>query len=349
MKSTPGALLTEHKKVGNRSAFGFKVYRTDGEIFGFTDATRDKTVNGLLLKANTGFIRTAIQQTASAAVDNLEVKGGLNSAGLTADDIEAGIWDDAAIEIFRYDWNNPSLGIDKIGKVFIGKTTRGAIEFNAELRGLMQTLQQSMGRLIGPGCDANYGDSRCRVRIDPPAWTATTNYTVRVSGRAETGSVVKPTTPNNRYFKCTTAGQSGGSEPAWNTTIGGTTNDGTVVWTTIQASRVYGSITAVTDPRDFNDAARAEADHAFSNGTIKMTSGANLGITKEILTWTNSTKRFLLYEPFPRTIAVADTYEAVLGCRKAWDLDCRDKHDNVVNHQGYPFVPGTLELVTGGV
>ncbi|MDZ4345364.1 MAG: hypothetical protein U1E51_23345 [Candidatus Binatia bacterium] len=32
-------------------------------------------------------------------------------------------------------------------------------------------------------------------------------------------------------FKCTTAGTTGGSEPAWDTTVGNTTSDGSVVWT----------------------------------------------------------------------------------------------------------------------
>ncbi len=44
-----------------------------------------------------------------------------------------------------------------------------------------------------------------------------------------------PTTSNGYKYKCTTAGTTGGTEPAvWNTTVGGTTVDGTVVWTTYQ-------------------------------------------------------------------------------------------------------------------
>jgi len=54
-------------------------------------------------------------------------------------------------------------------------------------------------------------------------WAATTAYDLE--------DMRRPTTPNDRVFECTTAGTSGGTEPTWNTTIGVTTNDGTVVWT----------------------------------------------------------------------------------------------------------------------
>jgi hypothetical protein len=47
------------------------------------------------------------------------------------------------------------------------------------------------------------------------------------------GDFVVPTTGNtlNRSYECTTAGTTGSTEPAWNTTIGNTTNDGSAVWT----------------------------------------------------------------------------------------------------------------------
>lgn len=64
-----------------------------------------------------------------------------------------------------------------------------------------------------------------RLQQDITAWAATTAYT--------TGDVRRATSGNHTlYFHCTTSGTSDGSEPVWNTSVGGTTSDGTVVWTT---------------------------------------------------------------------------------------------------------------------
>lgn len=63
------------------------------------------------------------------------------------------------------------------------------------------------------------------LQQDITAWAGTTAYVV--------GDVRRATATNKTlYFHCTTSGTSGAGEPAWNTTVGGTTNDGTAVWTT---------------------------------------------------------------------------------------------------------------------
>ncbi len=57
-------------------------------------------------------------------------------------------------------------------------------------------------------------------------WAATHAYVA--------GAQIRPTAPNNYVYECTTPGTSGGSAPAWGTTPGGTTSDGTAVWTCYQ-------------------------------------------------------------------------------------------------------------------
>lgn len=53
---------------------------------------------------------------------------------------------------------------------------------------------------------------------------------------AEIGTKVYPTNPSATrfYFECTTAGTTGATEPAWNTSEYGTTIDGTAVWTVVE-------------------------------------------------------------------------------------------------------------------
>lgn len=60
-------------------------------------------------------------------------------------------------------------------------------------------------------------------------WASLTTYNV---GEIVVSSVGNSTARKSRVYVCTSGGQSGGSEPAWNTTVDGTTTDATVTWTT---------------------------------------------------------------------------------------------------------------------
>lgn len=66
-------------------------------------------------------------------------------------------------------------------------------------------------------------------RADVSAWQATTAYSVG-------DKVVATSGLTTLIFKCTTAGTSGGTEPAWDPDPGDTTADGTVTWTTFDAT-----------------------------------------------------------------------------------------------------------------
>ncbi|HJW80813.1 MAG TPA: hypothetical protein VJ396_01105 [Acidiferrobacterales bacterium] len=61
------------------------------------------------------------------------------------------------------------------------------------------------------------------IRANKGKWATGIVYSVN--------DYVVPVASNGRLYKCTTGGTSGASEPTWGTTEGGTTADGTAVWT----------------------------------------------------------------------------------------------------------------------
>jgi prepilin-type N-terminal cleavage/methylation domain-containing protein len=54
-------------------------------------------------------------------------------------------------------------------------------------------------------------------------WQASTSYSIN--------AIVIPTTKNWHFYRCTTAGTSGASEPTWPTAAGSTVTDGGITWT----------------------------------------------------------------------------------------------------------------------
>lgn len=110
----------------------------------------------------------------------------------------------------------------------------------------------------------------------------------------------------------------------------------------LNAYTVTGTVTQVEASFAFTDAARTEANHYFSYGVVRFTSGANNGLSMEVRDF--SAGRFGLFLPLPYPIAIGDSYSAVAGCDKHFDT-CISRFNNAVNFRGEPHVPGTDRLL----
>ena len=165
MKTISAGLETHLALESTTLATCWKVTRTDGTVYGFTSHDKDLVVSGVTYDASTGFTPTAIQTSARFDVDNLDVDGMLDSSAITEADVRAGRWDHAAVEIFEVNWADLTQGVLKHRKGRVGEIRTGRTAFIAELRGLMQFLQQTLGRLYGAACDAEVGDARCGVTL----------------------------------------------------------------------------------------------------------------------------------------------------------------------------------------
>jgi len=173
----------------------WKVTRVDGAIFGFTDHDQDVVFSGVTYRASTGHTQSSIRTTAQLSVDNLEVQSMLSGSTITEADIQAGLWDFAAILIQIVNYNDLTMGSMIQRQGWLGNIKTGRFNFIAELRGMTQPLQQQIGRIFTPGCDAALGDTRCTVNL--ASFTVTGNVT-SVSGTHTFNDTAR--TENAGYF-----------------------------------------------------------------------------------------------------------------------------------------------------
>lgn len=119
------------------------------------------------------------KSTSDLSVDNLEISSytndNLNFGGFHFADIEAGLFANAPFQTFMCQWDDPTAWQKIIRRGFLGEIKRTAEgQFQAEWRGLLQPLQQMMGRTHGERCDVKrFGDARCKLDVDALEITGT--------------------------------------------------------------------------------------------------------------------------------------------------------------------------------
>lgn len=162
----------------------WKVTRADATVFGFTDHSRDLVYDGVTYAAATGHTPSNIATNAGMNVDNLEVQALLDAASITIPDLEAGLWDFAEVEIMVVNYLSLADGHMLLRKGTLGEIRTGRTSYVAELRGMMQPLQQITGRVYTPACDATFGDARCGATA--ASYTVTGAVTTATSARVFT-------------------------------------------------------------------------------------------------------------------------------------------------------------------
>ena len=103
------------------------------------------------------------------AVDASEVSGALSDDSLNEDDLAAGRYDAAGVELWLVDWSEPDLRV-LLMKGSLGEVKREGTAFAAEVRGLSQRLAEDSGRLYTATCAADLGDARCTVDLTNAAY-----------------------------------------------------------------------------------------------------------------------------------------------------------------------------------
>lgn len=167
--------LLEHLATGATCVCRcWAVIRRDGEVFGFTDHDAPLSFEGIRFRADAGMTARALQQSTGLSVDNTEALGILSDSSVSEADIAAGRFDGAEVLAWLVNWSAPEQRMVQF-RGHIGEIQRVAGAFQAELRGLSESLNQPTGRAYQKPCSAVLGDARCGVDLSLPGYSLETS------------------------------------------------------------------------------------------------------------------------------------------------------------------------------
>ncbi len=168
MKTLTSGMTTHIGQTVTTLAMCWGITRVDGVQLYFTSHDRDLVVDGNTYLSAQGFNPTSVSNDSAMSVDNLDVVGVLDNAQITELDMRLGKYDYADVELFLVNWSDLTDGKIKVRKGRLGELSISPSgTFNAEIRGLMQQLQQAIVEVTTPSCRADLGDRRCKAPINP--------------------------------------------------------------------------------------------------------------------------------------------------------------------------------------
>ena len=187
MRIIPSALQAKLDGGVTTLARCWLIARNDGVTQGFTDHDEDVVVGSVTCRAGSGLTGSEATAKLGMAVDASEMSGALSDDSLNEDDLAAGRYDAAGVELWLVDWSEPGLRV-LLAKGSLGEVRREGTGFAAEVRGLSQRLAEDSGRLFTATCSADLGDARCTVDLSNAAYHGSGTVLALSAGSAFTAS-----------------------------------------------------------------------------------------------------------------------------------------------------------------
>lgn len=151
----------------------WKVKRTDGVILGFTNFDQDLVFDlgdgdgAITYAAATGMTPSATETASDLGTDNLEITAFLDSSAIEVQDVRAGLYDFATIDVMLVNFNDLTMGCLKLRAGTLGQVKMINGLFTAEIRGLSFFFSTVLVTTFGPICRADLGDAQCTVDLGP--------------------------------------------------------------------------------------------------------------------------------------------------------------------------------------
>ncbi len=186
MRTIPSALQAKLDGGATTLCRCWLIARTDGATQGFTDHDEDVPLDSVTCRAGTGLSGSEVTQSFGFAVTGSELSGALNDDSLNENELAAGLYDAAAVELWLVDWSEPALRV-QLAAGSLGEVKREGTAFTAEVRGITQRLAEESGRLFTASCSADLGDARCKIDLGNAAYRGSGNVAALTGTSSFTG------------------------------------------------------------------------------------------------------------------------------------------------------------------
>nr|WP_137676882.1 DUF2163 domain-containing protein [Parerythrobacter lutipelagi] len=137
----------------------WRIYRPDGVALGFTSHDRDLFFDGLVHRAAPGMVPSAIRRSARLDDDSIDMQGVLSHSSIASDDIRAGRYDGARIEVGAVDWETLDQTVLYAGSIsllseeddtFSARLESAKSAFDIDY--IPRTSPTCRAQFCGPGC-----------------------------------------------------------------------------------------------------------------------------------------------------------------------------------------------------
>lgn len=163
MKNIPLELKKHLKSEVLTLANCLRIECTNGQILGLTDHDQDLYIDGLLYKAQPGFIVSAIHSQLGLG-DNLEIDL-IESALIKENDILSAVFEHACYTYFMINYASIEQGKIVYKSGYFGKIQLLEKHFIVELKSMSNLLNQTIGSVYTPYCKATLGDFQCGLKL----------------------------------------------------------------------------------------------------------------------------------------------------------------------------------------
>lgn len=146
--------------------------------------------NATVYLAGSGYDFSGYAATAGLSPNAIDLEGFLGQAGITRDIIASGVFDNARVYCFACNFLAPVEDYEPLLAATLGKTRLDDDRYVIEEMGLIDALNQSVGKTYTALCAHTFGDSRCGINLAAltvvgAVNAVTNNWTIRDTSRTE--------------------------------------------------------------------------------------------------------------------------------------------------------------------